>query len=522
MAAKDRTPNLALRYFREHERHETRAEFADAMMRKAVELGEPVMPSERYVARLEDGDVRFPHPPYRRVLIALCGRQLADLGFGAAVTVGKEERKPEIYSKIPAADSPIYVPGVPLDEWSSWFGFRLARLLALIDGWSYQVTELGSFQSLLHDEITIFEDAISESSGEADYAAGMLARRQALVTLAALPAAFTGSGTDDRAGIRSEGALRESFLSRCAASITACWHLLRGSDLSAIDQVISGYLLPLEKTARQASRYQRVAADLASQANRISGIVALHRNKLRMREGYCKRALYYAGMGCDPGSQVSALISLASTYYYLSEPARAIAVYERAFALDAKMPHLQKSRVHAELSVVYGQVGREDDAIRSAQTAQDCYPQHPEHDPSFLYAEFTPASLALENGLAYLALAEQHPERGYERKSAATLEQFGHRSPTSEPDRIRYEIVNAQARACVLLNDLDAFESYACAGLDGAMRLQSQQRFREAEEAVRCASGRWPQERRLLAISERLQLARSGSDADMRRQIAAQ
>jgi tetratricopeptide (TPR) repeat protein len=81
MGERPRVPNIVLRRIRETERQETRSEFADAMARKAEELGESISPSERYIARLEDGDVRYPHPAYRRVLTELCGRSSAELGF---------------------------------------------------------------------------------------------------------------------------------------------------------------------------------------------------------------------------------------------------------------------------------------------------------------------------------------------------------------------------------------------------------------------------------------------------------
>lgn len=77
----DKTPNLILRYIREYERKETRAEFAEAMMRAGERLGESVFPSERYVARLEDGDIKYPRLDYRRVLSELCQRPISDLGF---------------------------------------------------------------------------------------------------------------------------------------------------------------------------------------------------------------------------------------------------------------------------------------------------------------------------------------------------------------------------------------------------------------------------------------------------------
>jgi transcriptional regulator with XRE-family HTH domain len=76
-----RVPNLILRRIREQERNETRSEFAEALAETAHEIGEPVEPSERYVARLEDGDIRYPHPPYRRALVKLCERSMSELGF---------------------------------------------------------------------------------------------------------------------------------------------------------------------------------------------------------------------------------------------------------------------------------------------------------------------------------------------------------------------------------------------------------------------------------------------------------
>jgi transcriptional regulator with XRE-family HTH domain len=76
-----RVPNLILRRIREQERNETRSEFAEALAQTAREIGESVEPSERYIARLEDGDIRYPHPAYRRVLVELCGRSMSELGF---------------------------------------------------------------------------------------------------------------------------------------------------------------------------------------------------------------------------------------------------------------------------------------------------------------------------------------------------------------------------------------------------------------------------------------------------------
>ncbi len=277
--------------------------------------------------------------------------------------------------------------------------------------------------------------------------------------------------------------------------------------------MLSTYLLALEGAAQQESRYQRAAARLASQAHRICGIVALHRNQLRVREHHCKRALYYATVASDTSSQASALISLASTYFYSSDPAQAAVIYEQASDLEADMPPLQRSRVYAELSVVYGQLRREQDAIRSARLAEQLYPDYPEQDRSFLYAEFTPASLTLEHGLAYVALADQYPGRGYQNKAADTFARI-EQMTSAVPDRIRLEIINHQATTAVLLNDLDAFETYISRAFAGVVLLPSKQRQREIRTAWHRAAETWPRERRLKALSEGLKLTEDESTED--------
>ncbi len=253
------------------------------------------------------------------------------------------------------------------------------------------------------------------------------------------------------------------------------------------------------------------AAGLATQAHRICGILALHHNQLLVREHHCKRALHYAAVASDASSHASALISLASTYFYASDPQRAAAVYEQAFSHGNALPALQRSRVHAELAVVYGQLGREQDAICAAGQAGELYPDSPEQDPSFLYAEFTPASLVLERGLAYAALAEHFPGRSYQQKAAEIFGLPGQPAQTV-PDRIRFEIVNHQASTAVLLGDLDTFEAFMRHGLDGVALLGSRQRLKEMRATWHRATARWPGEERLKALSDGLQHAASAKE----------
>jgi transcriptional regulator with XRE-family HTH domain len=78
-----RTPNRVLRGIRENERHETRAEFAEAMGQVAREIGEDVYPDAKYIERLESGAITWPRPSYRNILVKLCERPIGGLGFTA-------------------------------------------------------------------------------------------------------------------------------------------------------------------------------------------------------------------------------------------------------------------------------------------------------------------------------------------------------------------------------------------------------------------------------------------------------
>jgi tetratricopeptide (TPR) repeat protein len=381
-------------------------------------------------------------------------------------------------------------------DWPAWFGLKLAHIITLADTWQ-AASQLASLQALLNEEILMSDAAMPDQNARLELL-HEASRRQALLTLGALPVALTGIspafGTDDR------------FLARSAASLTACWHLLKGSDLATVEHLIGGYLLPLEAAARVPSPSRQTAAMLAAQAHRICGIITLHRNQLRVREQHCKRALRYAEIACDPGSHASALISLASTYFYASDPVAAAAVYEQVFQHGTALPALQRSRVHAELAVVYGQLGREQESVRAVSQAEDLYPDRPALDPSYLYAEFTPGSLALERGLASIALAEQFPGRGYQKKAAGILARAADPRP-GVPDRIRYEIVSHQASTAVFLGDRDAFETFMGQGLDGVTLLGSRQRLREMQATMVAARTRWPAGQRVRALEDGLQRA---------------
>lgn len=453
-------------------------------------INKRVVTSVTVLNRIADGL----HMPDHAAHLLFRGRPLVtDVSVGVASTQAPTGLNP--VAGTASNDSPSSENQVT-SEWAMWSGIRTARLLTTVDSWKDRGPTQQALQALLHQEILMFDALVHDQR----QAAPAVSRRQALMTLAALPLTLAPLVAGYRSGA-SEGGV-QPYLSRCAASLTACWHLLKGPDIYVLDQVIPAYLLSLENLVHTDPMARTGAAQLASQAHRICGIIALHRHQLATREQHCLRALHYAQIASDVGTEVSALVSLASTYYYTSEPAQAAETFERANALAADATPLQRSRVQAELSVVYSQLGRDKDALTSINRAEELYPAVPEHDPSFLYAEFTRASLTLERGLAYLALAEHFPTRGYQRVAADVFSAIDSPSSARAPDRIRYEIANHRARAAVLSDDLDAFEEHVNCGLAGIHLLRSTQRQTELAAALRLAAEAWPTEKRLNPIRD--------------------
>ncbi|MEU1851757.1 hypothetical protein ABZ499_21395 [Streptomyces sp. NPDC019990] len=78
-------PNLA---FRQMRGHRSPAEFAAAIRRAGLEIGEQVSCDARYIGRVEAGEIRCPNYAYERVFLHMFpGRTLADLGFAPRASV---------------------------------------------------------------------------------------------------------------------------------------------------------------------------------------------------------------------------------------------------------------------------------------------------------------------------------------------------------------------------------------------------------------------------------------------------
>ncbi len=371
-------------------------------------------------------------------------------------------------------------------------GSLLARVMMLMDQRQDHTTSCERLQSTIDQEIERFDSMKQQHPRDES----ILSRRDALVMIAGLPLSLLLK-------VQQEPMIApfaDDFLTQCAASITACWHLMRGSQLSVVEEVLSSYLPMLTHLAQQPSWYQKTAASFATQGYRLNGILALHRNNFRVRDVCFQQAVQYSEIAENPSLQVSALISLA---YHNQDPWKATQIYQRGLIHKNEISSLLLSRLYVELAVVYAQQAQEQEALRYMSLAQEVYPEHPEADPSFLYAEFSLSSMVLEKGLTLLALGQHYPHGRYRQQAWETFTQIETPRPVFlVPERTRLEIINYQAKTALTFSDLDKFCDYLEKGAMGAKALGSEKRRGEAIEVYKEARSVWPNEPRVKELAD--------------------
>jgi DNA-binding SARP family transcriptional activator len=338
----------------EQERYQEAEEYYQQLLTALAELGSD-----------EEGKPHQLDPRTCDVREYLCARQIRRSSSSSHIHVvrrssGAISTKPQIVianmsSPLQRLDHGTLTPSIEVPaisqteenvrDWSTWFGSKLAQLITVVDHWLGQAISCDHLQALLDQEILGF-DIMKPLFNDGAY---LHSRRQALITIATLPVALW---TSVQQGITS-ASMTEKLLTRCAANITSLWHLLKGSELSFIEQTLSTYVLTLVTLAQQPSPYQKTAARLASQTYRLYGIIALHRNNLKARENYCQQALYFSEIAENASLVVSAYISLASTFYYEKNPVKAAQIYLKALKQEEEIFPLQCARLYAELAVVF-------------------------------------------------------------------------------------------------------------------------------------------------------------------------
>lgn len=386
-------------------------------------------------------------------------------------------------------------------DWPTWFGVKLAQLLA--DGASLdgQLSLCLALQERLDQEL-------KRMKPHPDDAAYTHSRRQALVTLATLPVTLLLPFQQGRLST----ALMDQFLSHCAKSITACWHLLKGSEFAPVEDVVPRYLPALSMILRHSSTYQQVAAHHAAQCHLLMALVKIHSwHDLKAGVWNCQQAVSYSEAAGDLNLTIATLKESADTFYHAHCYADMLRSYEQAVHLintapfSNGIPPLLRCRIYAGLAGAYAKNGQVDAAQYNLKLLRDTFPAYLADSHIPLYANCSVHSLNLWEGSTLLDFGKLTQQPNYYQQAHTVFtkaEQFS--LPLPIPERTRLEIITHQATIAIGLGNMEQFCEYIEKSADGNRVLSSQRRRRELIEVYAQGASVWPHEAAVQDLADML------------------
>ncbi len=418
----------------------------------------------------------------------------------SALSTALNSTRVSVYAALPLSASllPLQMEislqeGMPVDC-ATWFGWKQAQLMTLIHQWSGRASFCDELQMHLQTALGALNDMRPSLPSDETY---QVSRRQVLVSLATLAIGFLASGRYEH----QSSLFAEEFLPRCAAGIIACQQLMKGRDFFQAEQILTHYCSALEPLMQPPSKYQQMAAYLMLQCDNALRTLASHRLQWDKSEQYGRHAIRFSLLAKNQQVRTVVLVGQASNYFNRVKPAEALDTYQQAFPLLNQVSPLIQSSFYVKRAAAYALQGQAQQARADLKQAQACFPDYPEKDSGFLYADFGLPSLFLWEGLTHLELArhgDASPQEAWD--AFAQVEGTDPRMIVSERNRI--EIVNYQTQAAILLGDMDRFCTYLQRGIEGAKTLSSVRRRQEALDNYRLARERWPHETKVSDMAE--------------------
>ena len=288
--------------------------------------------------------------------------------------------------------------------------------------------------------------------------------------------------------------LNESALQGFEKLIAACWQFSRGNELALAERLLPECMAKLVPLAQQPSRYQQTVANLAAQGYHLYSIFALHKNDSLAEELYGKQSVQYSLLAGDPNLFITSSKRLGDKYYYKGQYLQALQTFLDALPYTKQASPLFQSKVYTSLAVAYAHVEQRQESLRYLGLALDTFPDSPETDASFSYAEFDLSQMILWEGITRTQLGQTN--------QAMSVFNRIEEPDIVLPERIRIEIINQLARTAIVSGDLEQGSAYVEAGVTGAKTLGSQRRLNEAYDNFNQIALLWPQEKQVKELRD--------------------
>jgi transcriptional regulator with XRE-family HTH domain/tetratricopeptide (TPR) repeat protein len=319
---------------------------------------------------------------------------------------------------------------------------------------------------------------------------GRTTRRQAMTLLVNTPSAVF----DMAQGAARPPLYPDEILLLSAVNIPLCWQLYYEGGFGELRRILPGYILQLTALARQASRYQKQAAYLASQTHQLSYLLALQNQDFGTSLNHTQEALHYGQVAEDINLQIASLARKAYIYFCLHRNGQRLQAYEEALHLCQTCSPLLRGYIYAGLAETYASYQDETRAHEFLHLAHKHYPEQPEEDPTYSYTHFRWPTFHNLAGQVYLHLKQ--PKEAWE--SFTTVDRL---VPTCE-EPYRVELIVYQAATAAELGDLEQSCSLLTAAVQSAHTLGSELRYNEACAVYARMQIRWRNESRVQNLRE--------------------
>ncbi len=428
---------------------------------------------------------------------------VADVPFSRARKLGK------LYNSS-LIDLGLAKPYVPEDEDARWIAdikqapdivvisdFQMEDLTLRLQRIIYKWDRSRSQYALLQGSIT---REIEEHAKMNQQPHHLISRRNALRRIVL--------GTIEFCGLSMLGpVLRrpvEEILTQCAAGIAACWQLKLGKDLNFALRAISSYIPTLRAIAASPSRLHYSAGDLLVQSLCLQSALARHVEGIQPAINIAREAEEYSEEIGNRLFQLLAVRMQSAAYYYGNQWQQALEAGEKARYLleetnGPPMSQLVRSHVYTGLAVYQAHAGMEQEALASLEQAKEAFYAQPANEPPPVYVDHDESNLILLGGMTHFYLGSSH-------EALTDLEKVDTLSIRPETDRVEALIARAMIEASREDKPGDKDQSIDAwtQGIDGAIALQSEQRYNEGIIAYAAMCGTWRTEKDVRDLRERI------------------
>ncbi len=367
------------------------------------------------------------------------------------------------------------------------------RLIAMVNNTKVSSREIIDLGSKIEQELeTMDKNTIS--------------RREAMFALIGLPLALHHLSPTNIVEEPTEEILRQ-----CAAGITACQQLIKGSatEIAEASRALSSYLPSLKAIVKNSSKHRAVAARLVTQALIQKAGVAIHLYDSRKAVQYAEQAMFYASQSHDRIMGIAASSRLTWMMFgnnqarlAMNQAIATVHLSKEAEAAKVHVPAMMKSALYGDSALYQSVNGERLHAEHDSRLANIYFQQARKDEP--IYLAWDEDLLILFEGRTLYFNGDA--KGAYETIAQVIDPETLQLKTASFSKDTRPQALNFLTQASLKLPNKDKEHTLKLweAGLEATLASHSEQRFSEVLTAYEMMSTLWSDDKHITELRQRI------------------